>query len=855
MIDKEGNARIMDFGIARSIMGKGITGAGVMVGTPEYMSPEQAEMKEVDQRSDIYSLGVILYEMVTGRVPFEGETPLGIAMKHKSEMPKDPKELNTQVPSDLSRVILKCMEKSKEKRFQSAGELRSELTMIEKGIPTTERKIPERKPLTSKEITVTIGLRKLFIPALVVVALVIATLIILQLIPQKEAVIAPKIENSIAVISFENQTGDDAYDYLQKVIPNLLITNLENTGLFHVVTWERMHDLLKQIGKNDVETIDGDLGFEVCRLEGIRAIVLGFFTKAGDVFNTDIKVLDTETKKILKSYISKGEGVESILKTQIDELSKEISQSISREKIEASQVQISEITTTSMEAYNYFLDGSKAQEDLYLDGARKLFEKAIKLDPTFAFAHLRLGQVYGTLGYEAAKIEAFKKAKIFSDKSTDKEKLYIEAYYAGVIEGNPEKRFRILKQIAGKYPREKLGYELLGDYYWAYNMHQEAIEEYSKVLELDPNYGPVFNKIGIMYTKLRNFEKAVEYFDKYIAASPGTANPLDSKGYVFFRMGKLDDAITKFKEALEVKPDFSWSLRSISYVYALKEDYPEAIKWADQYIERTTSLGWKAEGYLWRGFYHFWLGNFDQSMSDLHRATDLSDEASNETLIILAEFLRGAIYYYRGDFNLARKHSEIWFNLVKGSQTASLPYFSAVYNWSLGLFDLKEGRIPSAKKRLNEIRSFLQELDSEEVTTIYDILAGEIWLEESSFDKAIDILKKKSILRTDIIRIGLMARANIFNNEATLARAYQQKGEIDNAIGEYEKRIKFDPNSDDRCLIHPLNYYRLARLYEQQGNKIKAIDHYSKFLDLWKDADSGIAEVGDAKKRLAGVKE
>jgi Tol biopolymer transport system component/tRNA A-37 threonylcarbamoyl transferase component Bud32 len=167
MVDKEGNARIMDFGIARSLKTKGITRVGVMIGTPEYMSPEQVEAKEVDQRSDIYSLGVILYEMVTGKVPFGGETPLSIAMKHKSEIPKNPRELNSQLPEDLSRLILKCMEKDKEKRYQSSGEVCSELTRIDEGIPTTERIIPKRKPITSKEITVKLGLKKLFIPALV----------------------------------------------------------------------------------------------------------------------------------------------------------------------------------------------------------------------------------------------------------------------------------------------------------------------------------------------------------------------------------------------------------------------------------------------------------------------------------------------------------------------------------------------------------------------------------------------------------------------------------------------------------------------------------------------------------------
>ena len=259
MVDEEGNVRIMDFGIARSLKEKGITGAGVMIGTPEYMSPEQVEGKETDQRSDIYSLGVILYEMVTGCVPFEGDTALSVAIKHKTEEPKDPKELNTQISEDLSRMILKCLEKDKEKRYQNVEEIHSELANLEKGLPTTEKAIPRRKPLTSKEITVTFGLKKLLVPALIFLGIIIIGVFIWKLIPEKEAPAAARIENSIAVISFKNQTGDSAFDYLQEAIPNLLITNLENTGYLHVATWERMRDLLEQTGRGDEKIIDENI--------------------------------------------------------------------------------------------------------------------------------------------------------------------------------------------------------------------------------------------------------------------------------------------------------------------------------------------------------------------------------------------------------------------------------------------------------------------------------------------------------------------------------------------------------------------------------------------------------------------
>jgi len=130
MIDEEGNSKIMDFGIARSTEVKGITEAGMIVGTPEYMSPEQAEGDEVDQRSDIYSIGVILYELVTGNAPFKGKTPISIAFKHKTDIPQEPSEFNTQVNDRLSGIILKCLDKEKKKRYQSAEELLEELEKI-----------------------------------------------------------------------------------------------------------------------------------------------------------------------------------------------------------------------------------------------------------------------------------------------------------------------------------------------------------------------------------------------------------------------------------------------------------------------------------------------------------------------------------------------------------------------------------------------------------------------------------------------------------------------------------------------------------------------------------------------------
>lgn len=832
IVTDEGIVKIVDFGLAKLLDTDQsfMTRTGRTMGTYAYMSPEQASGCETDHRTDIWALGVVLYEMLTGVLPFRGDYDAAVIYSILNEEPVPPRDFRPSVSPALEKVVLKALDKDPEERYQQVDEMLGELRALQEKPENAYRNILDTVERNSQSRAE--ELRRVVFAVLVFVLFIAGFYFLYPMLLSEPP---PPEPVPIAVISFSNMTGDKNYDYLQEAIPNLLITNLEQSRSFTVATWERMNDLLRQMGRNGVKYIDSQTGFDLCRREGIDLIVIGSFMKAGDLFVTDVKVMDVNTKDIIYSTKSKGTGVASIINNQIDVLSNNISREIrsTGQSTTEGNVKLRDVTTSSMDAYNYFIRGRTDYEKFYYSDALKFLEKSIQEDTTFAAAYLTMSFIYSIYSEKEKSISALEKAKQYSSKATEREKLSIEASYARMVEQDSKKQLELLHQLAEKFPKEKRVFYELAANYRENSQPGEAIRYIRKALELDPLYAPAVNELAYEYMLTGQFDKALGYFKKYAEMNPGDANPFDSMGDMFWVTGNLDMAVENYSKAVSVKNDFFPSLWKLSYCYAMKGDFEKAQLWARNTVQAVPATAMKLNARWYECMLMYLSGRQSKALSALRAMHSNSGTNKHKSYYPPAMFLEAHIMLEQGKTKEAVRLIDSWLKevLKSGENNKGILIDREFIH---GMAAVKEGHLKSAAASLESIRNYnasLKYMEKPFRQLEEWLLDGELSLAEGNYDRAEKMFSMQHTSLMAVISMPFTAwYYNIPFSRDGLARTYLRAGKTQQAIQEYERLCGLDMKGQYRQIKYPKYYLLLSKLYEKQGNAVKAKENYDKYL-------------------------
>lgn len=832
MIDKEGDVRIMDFGIARALESKGITDAGAMIGTPEYMSPEQVEGKEVDQRSDIYSLGVILFEMVTGRVPFAGDTPFSVGIKHKSETPPNPRELNALIPENLNSLILKCLEKAREKRFQSAEDLLSELTKTEKAFPTTESFIPKRKTILSKEITATFSLKKIFVPGIVLAALAIIAVLIWRFLPQKETVLPPSDKPSLAIMYFKNNTGDADLDHWRVALADLLITDLSQSKYIRVLSGEVLYNILENLNQSGATTYSSEVLREVASRGRADKVLVGNYTKAGDTFRINMTIQDGRSGELTDSESVEGIGERSFY-AMVDELTRKIKSNFKIPEGRIAQdidTGVEKITTSSPEAYQLYSEGRQYHLKAEYWKSLSNMQKALEIDPKFAMAWRSVAVSYSNLGLRPAYLEALRKAFDLRDRASERERYIIEGDYYKASEKTQDKAVEAYLKLLELYPDDYIGKTNLGILYLELEEWDKAVELYERNIQSDPDRRFAYENLAETYEAMGLYDKAADILETFLQRNPNTLAFYFKQATIYLFQGKYELASAKLDKVLSIDSKGAMKVETERGTISLLTG--DLVNAERQYLKMPEGSQGRR---LSLACLYLLQGKYGEAKKQL-----LMKPALTEPLI--------SLYLRSGQPKEALiELAKLWEDTKK----------SDFITWQVrilharGIASVQMKAMDEASKIADNIKQLVQTGLHKKNIRYYHHLLGLVNLERKDYSKAIgDLAQAVDSLYAPEENFPRIQAWFI----SSLAEAYYKAGNLKKAQEEYEKVGSLYLGRVEDGDLYALSFYMLGRIAEQQGQKMRAVDEYQKFLDLWKDADTGRPEVQDASKRLTGLK-
>ena len=880
-------AKVLDFGLAKLAPIRGLseaagvsssptmgtaqeflTSPGVAMGTVAYMSPEQARGEPLDSRTDLFSFGAVLYEMVTGTMPFRGDTSAVIFDSILNRNPASPVRLNPELPPKLEDIINKALEKDRRMRYQTASDLRTDLARLKRDIdsgriasmsgaaavaveadPPVSRAVtavPASTPVLAVSpsaavsgpatpasgATISAGQRSRMpwiIGAVVVLVAALATVLwLLRSHPTIPA--AGKEHKVLAVLNFNNLSDDRSLDWLDHGVPEMLVTNLAQVQGLEVLSTERVSNALQRMGKSG-DHIDPGVAQEVARNAGADAFVTGALLKTGPTqLRVDVRVLDARTGQILFSDKLDAENTQKVF-AMVDELTSRLADKFVSGGAPQRGPSIQDASTSNIEAYKHYQKGRDYASRFLFEDAIREYQQAVQLDPQFALAYMWMANALSQEADLRKAHEVFTKVEQLQSHLSRKDQLWFQVNSA--MRGqDPEAELKALQTLVAEFPRDN---QARGTYAITLNgwgHRADAKKVLNDGLALDPNDDVVLNILGYMEAADGHADAALAALDKYAALRPGDPNPVDTRGDVLFMLHRDDEAIAAYRKELELRPDFSHydGYVKIAIVYADQQKLPLAEASLQQYAQHVTSL-YTAYLPIFEGQFKLVRGDVDGALASYRAAVAALARAGQDAGAggALGQYANLAILVDKVPEALAfasqqKLHDEQWpavalLQEAHGDKSAaehSLQQFASTHPW------IRSVGIDRMRMR-DQVEAALLRNDG---ATAAALLAAVPDFQEVGL--------QASRAKAQFLLKNYADAEKYLKNTLALARGLSNFGIMRNR----------------QPLVEILAHYGLGQIYSQQGKRDQAIDEYQQFLSHFEAGHSALPQVETARTAL-----
>jgi tetratricopeptide (TPR) repeat protein/predicted Ser/Thr protein kinase len=876
MITPEGRVKVLDFGLAKLTEDarppsedeptQALTREGLVVGTVPYMSPEQVQGDSVDHRTDIFSLGVLIYEMATGDRPFQGENSAQVVSSILRDDPPSVAERKADLPFHLSRIVKHCLEKDPKRRYQSALDLRNELEGLQSEVasgqlrPASSSTVIAAQPIEKRP--------KWMIPAIagiILLALLVGWLAMGRrggdtALPAaatgeatSEAPASPASRAAVAILYFDNLTGDEELDWLRTGLTDMLVTDLSQLSEVKVVGTDRVYQILKDMDMLEEPITSAEVVRQVAEKADAETVMLGSFAKAGETLRINVKVQDAKTGEILSTNRVEGLGGDNLF-AMVDSLTSELRKDF--DTGDAITVggdrELMNVTTSSLEAYRHYAEGVHLEDQGRREEALAQLRRAVDIDPGFAMALRKLSAMLSNEGQYAESRELAQRAVDSADRLPLRERYLVEAFLYTSSVSTMNEGLAAYQKLLELEPDNTTAMNNLGLQFLILDLPDNALPLMERAIEVGTSFGGAYLNLATSQALLGRMGEAEATMEAFAARDPESWSYPFSRALIELNWGDPAEVIEFARRIDQLQPGELGSGPMPAWAYILLEDWQsarhrgEALAASDKLAEAIAGLQVLAD-------LEWYSGQSEAAIADGRRVLDsyvAEDEARAGLLVDLA-------------FDLLRveEFSDALELFLMAAQVGSDSFAEVSALSGIAAARAEMGDFDQAREAVARRDRVVGELPGPWVARGRHHLLGRIALAEGDAAQAIAELELASAaLPQHEFPVGYPVERRSHGGPEgystvlrfDLARAYLAAGEPGLAKQHLEAIVSNGAWRVELPVEYVRAFYFLGRIAEEQGDAAAARKSYQRYLDHWGDGDFDREQV-DHARRVVGA--